>query len=187
MMNYLSIFLSTVVFTISVNAANAQSNTNEDVSKQAKQEQLLPKVQQQIPVVKPATLKSSPDVTDKNLQEIIISSMKSDGVYTKAVEKYLIEFNKILINNSNQVDRSKAFVALDTKYPKSSVIVRNYFGNLTKQETKPKKAPIIYDVPAKQPDTYYAMLLEIKNLIAELQKTKTKLELLESKVNSLRR
>jgi hypothetical protein len=187
MKNYLSIFLTTVVLTTFINSANAQSNTNEGVSKQATQEQIQPKVVPQIPVVKPAALKSSPDVTDKNLQEIIISSMKRDGVYTKAVEKYLVEFNKILINNSNQAERSKAFVALDTKYPKSSVIVRNYFGNLTKQETKPKKAPIIYDVPAKQSDAYYAMILEIKSLIAELQKTKTKLELLESKVDSLRR
>jgi hypothetical protein len=136
--------------------------------------------------VAPATLKVRPNTADQTLMDLIVKEMKKDGVYNKNVGKYLAEFNRIFATYPEPKARSKAFAKLDKQYPKTSVIVRNYFDKLINKPVP--QEPIIYDIPpvTKDSPAFIALLKEMQGFVNDMTKVKTKLEALEKKLDDRR-
>jgi hypothetical protein len=182
-----SMFLTTVALVTFVNSANAQSNGNQPKTpaKSATPAQIKPNIVPEPLPIRPATVKITPSISDNTIQDLLVSTMKRDGVYTKTTGIYLKEFNRILTVYKTREDRAKAFAILDKKYPKTSAIVRKYFG-VIKDEMKPTTPPVIYDVPVEPKKEYYAVRKEMELFVSDLIRIKTKIEALEKKIDSMR-
>jgi hypothetical protein len=187
MKNYVSMFLATVALVTFVNSANAQSNINQNVNpaKSATPVQNKPRNIPEPPLIRPATVKITPIISDNTIQDLLVSTMKRDSVYTKTTGIYLKEFNRILTVYKTREDRAKAFAILDKKYPKTSATVRKYFGIINK-EINTSKPPVIKDVPVDPKKEYYAVRKEMELFVSDLIRIKTKIEALEKKIDSMR-
>jgi hypothetical protein len=190
--NYLVMFLTAATLTIFSSSALAQNLTQTGSSPVPKTSvpkplpKAIPSPANPNSPVAPATLKVRPNVADQTLMDLLVKEMKKDGVYNKNVGKYLAEFNRIFATIPDSKLRSKAFVKLDKQYPRTSVLVRNYFDKLINKPVP--QEPIIYDIPPVTTDSpaFIALIKEMQGFVDDLIKVKTKLNALETKLDSYR-